>query len=250
MVERLVQMADNFWNVRGSFKVGGLLNVGTQTSLVRRARGDFVLLDSYAFGGEVENEVMRLTDGGRSVVAVLNLHPFHTVHVKHTAERFAEAKLYGTRRHHELAPGLSWQPELTEGSSFRALFEEDFVFSVPRGVDFIPANSNLHFSSVLAFHPSSHTLHVDDTLTWISLPLVGGLRFHPTLAKTLKRSAGAVAEFREWLDELTELCAPVRHLCTAHMHALPPWPRPLAPLLHEAREKIEKTLSAHEKRFG
>ena len=36
----------NFLNIRGSFKVGGLLDIGTQCSLVRRANGRFVFLDS------------------------------------------------------------------------------------------------------------------------------------------------------------------------------------------------------------
>ena len=84
MADELIQIADGFWNIRGSFKIAGLIDVGTQMSLVQLRSGDFVLLDSYALSGEVERQVRALTDGGRAVRAILNLHPFHTVHVPAT----------------------------------------------------------------------------------------------------------------------------------------------------------------------
>ena len=69
------------------------------------------------------------------------------------------------------------------------MFEENFEFSIPRGVDFISANENVHFSSVLALHRASRTIHVDDTLMYVRLPLpmrVLGFRdllsFHPTIS--------------------------------------------------------------------
>ena len=71
MADRLVQIADGFWNVRGSFKVAGLLDVGTQMSLVRRQSGDFILLDSYTLRGEVQQQLLALTEQGRAIHAVL-----------------------------------------------------------------------------------------------------------------------------------------------------------------------------------
>lgn len=41
------QLAHDFWNLRGTFKVAGLLDVGTQLSVVRRSNGRFLVLDSY-----------------------------------------------------------------------------------------------------------------------------------------------------------------------------------------------------------
>lgn len=39
-----IRVADGFWNIRGSFKIGGVLDVGTQTSLVRRKNGKLLVL--------------------------------------------------------------------------------------------------------------------------------------------------------------------------------------------------------------
>ena len=161
-----------------------------------------MLLDAYTLKGEVAEDVLRLTDQGKAVEAVLNLHPFHTIHVRNTAGMFPGAKLYGTTRHREKAPDLPWQPLHTDDPELHDMFSSDFGFSVPRGVDFISSNENLHFSSVLAFHHASRTLHVDDTLFWNPLPLVGGLTFHPTLKSVLLRSPGAVSDFRACAGEL------------------------------------------------
>jgi hypothetical protein len=47
---------------------------------------------------------------------------------------------------------FSIQALRTEDPELHAQFAEDFEFSVPRGVDFISANENVHFSSVLVLH--------------------------------------------------------------------------------------------------
>src|SRR5689334_12859818 len=104
MADQLIHIADGFWNLRGSFKVAGLLDVGTQASLVRLGGGDFVLLDSYKLTGKVAQEIFALTEGGRLVRAILNLHPFHTTHCAAMAQQFPGALLYGTRRHKAQAP--------------------------------------------------------------------------------------------------------------------------------------------------
>jgi hypothetical protein len=249
MTDELVTVADGFWNVRGSFKIAGLLDVGTHTSLVRLRDGDFVLLDSYTLKGAVEQQVLALTDQGRAVRAILNLHPFHTVHLSACSARFPKARLYGTRRHKTRQPQLNWEPLFTEDAAFHALFADDFVFSVPRGVDFIPHNEQLHFASVLAFHKASRTLHVDDTLTWTPLPFVGGLKFHPTLRFTLQKRPGAAAEFRAWTEELIALSAGAEHLCTSHMRPLCP-SEGLAARVRRAVEGVSALLDSHERRYG
>jgi hypothetical protein len=47
MSGKILHVADDFWNIRGSYRVGGVIDVGTQASLVRLASGKFVMLDSY-----------------------------------------------------------------------------------------------------------------------------------------------------------------------------------------------------------
>lgn len=250
MADRIVEVADGFWNIRGSFKIAGLLDIGTQMSLVRRANGRFLLLDSYEIGGSVLDEVMALTDGGEAVDAVLNLHPFHTVHVAATHAQFPNATLVGASRHRDLAPDLPWHALTIDHPDLHAAFADDLDFMVPAGVDFISDDPKLHFSSVLAFHRASRVLHVDDTLTYVPVPIVGGLGFHPTLAKTLEKRAGAAAAFRAWALELAARCDQVDHVCTAHMRTLPPVPAPFGDQVRTALSSVESTLAKHEARWG
>jgi hypothetical protein len=223
----ILRVADGFLNIRGSFKVGGLVDIGTQCSLVRRANGKFVFLDSYTLSGAVQRDIDALTDDGNAVEAILNLHPFHTVHVRAMHQRYPDAKLFGTARHLSRFPDLPWQKTRTEQARLHKLFEEDFEFSVPRGVDFISANENVHFSSVLVLHRASQTIHVDDTLMYVRLPLpmrVLGLRdillFHPTLRQALEKRKDAGQDFRDWAEELARDWRGAQNLCAAHTTAL------------------------------
>lgn len=251
-MHKIMETGEGFWNIRGEFRVLGMLDIGTHCSLARLASGRFVLLDGYTLEGSVKERVFELTDGGAAIEAVMHLHPFHTVHVEPVAQMFPDAKLYGTERHHRRFPNLAWQPERTEEERFHALYAEDFDFTVPRGVHFIPRNEKLHFASVLAIHKASQTLHVDDTLNWTPIPLVGGrLSFHPTLGKVLQRGPESVADFRAWADELATRCEDVRHVCTAHARPAPLGDDPpggIAARVREAIARVEKTLVAHERR--
>lgn len=252
MADRWVAQADGFWNVRGSFKIAKVIDLGTQTSLVRLGSGRFVLLDAYTLRGDVEREVRARTDGGAAIDAVLMLHPFHTIHAARLHRQLPHAKLYGTSRHPRIHPDLPWEPLHTEDPALHALFAADFDFTVPRGVDFVPADEHLHFSSVLVRHRASRTLHVDDTLMNWPVPLVGGLRLHPTLAKVLQPRPGAAADFRAWCAELVALCEGVDHVCVAHTRAIatPPAGTSVADWVRGAIARAEKTVAAHEARWG
>ena len=223
----MLRVADGFLNIRGSFKVGGLVDIGTQCSLVRRANGGFVFLDAYTLSRAVLRDVDALTSDGKDVEAILNLHPFHTVHVRAMHQRYPDAKLFGTARHLSRFPDLPWQKTRTEQARLHKMFEDDFEFSVPRGVDFISANENVHFSSVLVLHRASQTIHVDDTLMYVRLPQplrVLGLRdnlfFHPTLRRALEKRKGAGQDFRDRAEELAKRWRNAENLCAAHTAAL------------------------------
>lgn len=165
MSEQIIKISDDFWNIRGDFKLGGFLNIGTHSSLVRRGNGKCVLLDAYTLPADIKATIDAQTRDGDDIEAIINLHPFHTVHVPGVHKQYPNAKLYGTRRHHETLHTLPWQPEHTESDKCAALFADDFEFSIPAGVDFISRNEKVHFSSVIAYHTASRTVHVDDTLT-------------------------------------------------------------------------------------
>lgn len=251
MADSILRIAEGFWNIRGSFRIAGVIDIGTQMSLVRRDDGRFLLLDSYELSGAPLDELLALTDGGKAIDAILNVHPFHTIHCKAVHAQFPHAKLYGTARHARKQPGLPWEAIRTEDPVIAERFPELF-FSVPRGVHFVPDNENLHFASVLVFHPASRTLHVDDTLMFSKLPLVGGLSFHPTLAKVLEERPGAVVDFRAWTDDLLALCADVDHVCAAHTRPLlvRDGETPVVERVRKALRAVESKLAAHEKRFG
>ncbi len=258
MSEHIIKIADDFWNIRGEFKIGGVLNIGTHASLVRCGSGKYVLLDAYTLNSAIKTEIDALTNNGADIEAIINLHPFHTMHVARMHKQYPKARLYGTQRHHDKFPDLPWQQELTESPECMALFEQDFEFSVPDGVDFISGNEHLHFSSVLAYHKASKTIHVDDTLMYLPLPgLLGKLRkpevgFHPTLARTLEKRAGASQDFRNWAIQLSERWGATENLCAAHSATLLDANNSgdsIAARMLRAVQKVEKTLKAHEKKY-
>jgi hypothetical protein len=255
----IIEVGPGFWNIRGSFKIGGVIQLGTQCSLVRRTSGSYLFLDTCDLSDAAREWIRGQTDGGKDIEAILNLHPFHTVYVKAQHKSFPSAKLYGTARHAERLPDLVWQDVRTEDDELHRQFAEDLEFSVPRGVDFIPSDESLHFSSVLAFHGASKTLHVDDTLVYLRLPWLlrafvrEQVTFHFTLAKVLEKRAGAAADFRQWAKELVDRCKGVENLCAAHLANLLARDNAGAPLgerVQAALDKVEGKLAAHERKFG
>lgn len=260
MSDDIIQVADSLWNLRGSYKIGGIVDVGTQATLVRRASGKFLFLDAYTLSDSVRREVSARTGDGREVEAIINLHPFHTLHVRAMQRLFPHARLYGTARHRTQLPELPWEPTASEDPATHALFAEDLEFSVPRGVDFISSDESVHLSSILAVHRASRTLHVDDTFTYMPLPWplrlvapVGLVRVHMTLPKALERRAGASRDFRRWVEELAQRCQGIENLCAAHSGALMSAKIPgtsIPALLRNALTKAEGVLSAHERQYG
>lgn len=259
MAEEIVEVASDFWNIRGSFKIGGVVDIKTHASLVRRANGNFVFLDSYSFGSKARQRIADIV-GDAGIEAILNVHPFHTVHVKAMHEAYPQARLYGTVRHAQRFPDLPWDELHTEDAQLHELFADDFAFSVPAGVDFVPDNENIHFSSVLVLHSSSATIHVDDTFMYLKLPLalrLLGIRdsfsFHPTLSMALEKRAGAADEFRYWARALIDDWGDAENLCAAHTQPLLAADNrgdPIARRMEKALKRCEPKLRLHERRYG
>ena len=220
---RLVDLGNGFWNIRGDHRLFGLVNVGTQASLLRRDSGRFILLDSCAMDPATRDAVLSLTGGGAAVEAILNLHPFHTLHCATMAALFPQARLYGSRRHWEQKPDLAWQDQPVESPEVTALFAADVDLSLPEGIDYICDDDRVHAGSLLAFHPASGTIHVDDTLNVLPLPEwlrkamgLPRLTFHPTLRKALQDRPNAADDFRRWVRRIAHDWADAQTVCAAH----------------------------------
>jgi hypothetical protein len=252
-----IEVDDGFWNLRGSYRVAGVIELGTHMSLVRLASGRHLVLDACGLVPETRALLDEKTKGGESLEAVLHLHPFHTLHVRALHELYPRARLYGTARHHAQLADLSWEPLLTDAPALHEQFAADFDFSVPRGVDLVTPNPKVHFGSVLAIHRATQTLHVDDTLIHARLP--GPLRafgrdvtrFHPALGGALRREPGATEAFRGWARELIARAATLRNLCAAHTSTLLARSNdgpPIAERIEGALRRAEGTLQAHEKK--
>ncbi|WP_312707463.1 hypothetical protein [Stenotrophomonas sp.] len=251
------QLAPDFWNLRGTFKVAGLLNVGTQLSLLRRRNGRFVVLDSYTPSEAQRQALLDLTAGGTRVDAIINVHPFHTLHCAPLHQLLPAARLIGTRRHLQRAPGLPWDPHVIEDVATQADFADDLDFSIPAGLDLVPADDSVHASSVLVRHRRSGIVHVDDTLNVLAAPGVLGrwlpqsrLKFHPRLARALQARAGAADAFDRWARALAERWAGTPFVCAAHsaVRALPAhgWRDEMLKALHN----VQGALHRHRRRYG
>lgn len=222
MSEEIIALSDEFWNIRGDFRVGGVLNVGTQCSLVKLPGGRFVFLDSYTLKGELRECVMTLTDGGKAVEAVLNVHPFHTVHCARMAEDFPAATFHGSSRHRRQVPQVAWAPDEVESDAVAARYPE-LAFSMPEGIDYISDDEDVHAGSLLVFHAPSGALHVDDTFNVLPVPElvrkvlpIPRIALHPKLSDALHADAGAGARFCDWAERIARDWSGTRALCAAH----------------------------------
>ena len=69
MSDKIIPVSDDFWNVRGEFRIGGVVNIGTQASLVRLASGNFLFLDSYAINDPLREQISDLVGDSGEIEA-------------------------------------------------------------------------------------------------------------------------------------------------------------------------------------
>ncbi len=247
MSDKIYDLGAGFWNIQGSFRLGGIINIGTQCSLIRLPSGSFVFLDSYTLTDDVRSQVMALTDNGQKVEAVLNVHPFHTVHCAQMAEDFPQATFYGSERHHKQVPTVQWSDDLVESKAVAMRYPE-LEFSVPQGIYYISPNEKVHAGSLLVYHPASQSLHVDDT--FMSPPskllkaVLPELLLHPTTKKALKNDADAGQQYCDWATQLAHQWRDTRHFCAAHSSMvnfeIGGFEQALLTAIDKARPKLEK----------
>ena len=189
---------------------------------------------------------MALTNNGQDVEAVLNLHPFHTVHCTQMAKDFPQATFYGSSRHHKKVPEVQWAKDLVESDAVAKRYPE-LKFSMSEGIHYIAPNEMIHAGSLLAFHPASKSLHVDDTFmsppTKLLEAVLPELLLHLTTKKALKNDPDAGKQYCDWASKLAHDWRDVRNFCAAHSYLVTfkdgEFEKALLKAIDKARPKLE-----------
>ncbi|KAL0481739.1 hydroxyacylglutathione hydrolase [Acrasis kona] len=208
-----VEIAEGFYNIRGDFRVAGLINVGTQMSLIRLSSGKYLIIDTISMCDELKIAIDKLTANGTNIEAVLATHPFHTGSFSDFYKTYPNAPYYGTPRHMKKITDVQWKGEIND-CNVRGLWSPEVEMRIPEGAEFInPAESN-HFSCVFVYHRASRTIHVDDTIGFAEDPNFvmkifgvkkGGMMFHPTIKfNGLLPHPDSPFAFRDWLKKVCE----------------------------------------------
>ncbi len=219
MEDKIYDLGAGFWSIRGSFIKNGILDIGVQCALVKLSSGRFIFLDSYTLTDDVRAQVMALTNDGQDVEAVLNVHPFHTVHCEQMAKDFPQAIFYGSSRHPKQVPNVKWSDDLVESDAVAERYSE-LEFSLPKGIYYIAPDESVHASSLLVFHPASLSIYVDDTFEIPPSKLINTMQadlgLHPTTLKALEDKPNAGKEYCDWATQLAHKWRDVRNFCGAH----------------------------------
>ncbi|WP_367104361.1 hypothetical protein [uncultured Psychrobacter sp.] len=219
MSDKIYDLGAGFWSIRGSFVRNGMIDIGNQSALIKLQSGKFILLDSYTLTGEVREQVMALTNNGQDIEAVLNVHPFHTVHCARVAKDFPHATFYGSARHHKEVPEVDWSDDYVESEAVAQRYPE-LEFSVPKGIYYIAPDDSVHSGSLLVFHPASQSLYVDDTFeippSKLFNEIQAGINLHATTLKALKDEPDAGKNYCDWATDLAHKWREIRNFCGAH----------------------------------
>ena len=251
------KLADTFWNIRGVFRVVGVLNIGTHMSVVKRDNGKFVVLDGCELDDAQREALLALTGNGEKVEAVMHVHPFHTLHVEATHQLFPNATLYGTARHRQKAPSLPWADVPVEDWGDDHPLAEIFNLSVPEGVHFVSADERVHVASVLVRHRQSGIVHVDDTFNVMAASGTLGkilpqssLRMHPMLSRALVQEPGAADAYAGWARWLASAWSKTSIVCAAHSAVRELPPGGFKKEVEDALAKVSGVLDGHRRRYG
>jgi len=214
----------SFYNIRGRFKIAGILDIGTHMSICKLANDKFLIIDTIELEDGVKQEIDQLTNNGKDIEAVVATHPFHTLAFPGFYKAYPNVPYYGTPRHLRNLTDIPWAGEISQHLNDWA---PDIVMSIPAGAEYVnpqPESSN-HFISVWVFCPAAKTIHVDDTLlsyTGIPSPVLfvagkkkDGLDFHPSIHAGLLPDPEAPGQFIDWTRQILKDWD-FENICCAH----------------------------------
>ncbi|KAJ3094853.1 hypothetical protein HDU97_007525 [Phlyctochytrium planicorne] len=211
---RIQEIGPGYFNIRAPFKfLFGLVDIGTQMSLIRLKSGKFLAIDTVELTPSLKDEIDKLTDNGSLIEAVIGTHPYHTLYFPGFYEKYPNTKYYGTPRHLRIFPDIPWAGDVNE-ESVRKLWEPEVEMRIPDGAEFVnplPERTN-HFSNVFVFHKASRTIHVDDTIMYFKDPGMalrmagfsdGRMDFHRSITGPgLLPTPDAPQKFQCWVAKL------------------------------------------------
>ncbi|KAI9322947.1 hypothetical protein DFJ73DRAFT_875419 [Zopfochytrium polystomum] len=208
--DTLFEVAPGFYVIQTVFKKFSLIDIGTHMSFIRLSSGKFLVIDTVELTPAAKAAVDKLTNNGDLIEAVIGSHPYHTLYFKSFLEKYPDKECWGTKRHLRVCDGIKWAGDIT---TVLTKWNPDVHLRVPVGTDFDdPTPDNNHFAGLFVFHPSSKTLHVDDTLmlggadspflfrSAVGVRL-GEVGFHPTLTGPgIRDEPGAPEQFRCFIE--------------------------------------------------
>lgn len=211
-------------------QVRGLVDIGNHMSIARLSSGRFLVIDAVDpkhMNGQLQEDIDRLTDGGRLIEAVVATHPFHTLGFLPFYRIYPDAAYIGTPRHLRTLPEIPWAGDISD-SAVQQRWLPEVDIRIPQGVEFAdpqPPSLN-HFANAFVFHRESRTAHNDDCICYFSHPSLllsaasgarhDQLSFHSSMnGPGLLPTPEAPEQFRRWLEQLLTDWD-FDNLCTAH----------------------------------
>lgn len=215
-------------------------------SILQLSSGKFLVIDTVALDSELKSELDDLTENGSLIDSVLMTHPFHSLYLLPFYKEYPSARYYGTPRHIKIFRNLAWSGSLDDAEVLKQ-WEPDVYMRIPDGAEFVNPAEHNHLSCVFVFHPSSRTIHVDDTIVYIERSScllsfvgakVGDMILTWNLAQCLYKTPEAPYQFKSFLQRILKDWD-FDNICTAH----------IGNKIGGAKKALEETVANAEDKF-
>lgn len=130
---QLHQIGPGFWNVRTSFKLFKIIDIGTHMSVIQLRSGNFLVIDTVEMNDQLKKELDDLTNNGTKIEAVVGVHPFHTLAFPSFYKLYPDAKYYGTPRHIRNVKDVKWTGQLDNNKESLSKWEPEVELRIPAG---------------------------------------------------------------------------------------------------------------------
>lgn len=130
---QLNQIGPGFWNVRTSFKLFKIVDIGTHMSVIQLRSGNFLVIDTVEMNDGLKKELDDLTNNGTKIEAVVGVHPFHTLAFPGFYKLYPDAKYYGTPRHLRNLKDIKWTGQLDNNKESLSKWEPEVELRIPAG---------------------------------------------------------------------------------------------------------------------